>query len=557
MFSAHKSLYFVFKNEGERYFQDSMLQLDLYDYLWLELRKSGYENIYFIDGTSDKAVFCILDGDSYDEYHKGFKFRFGKPEAYQAPIQIELEKAKAAQRILRLAGNTNGKTAFVIQNHVFTELFSPSGHQADLEKLIRQQQNSRNPVILLGSMEMNVEELERYVSPKGVFGYKTEKGQCLCRELHEIVWQKDIAPVFDGLKEKIPEQFLEIGAIEFAGLAVLMRNVQFSRGEIWEKSDFDSYVNFLYWWIYKDKLKSFCGGLFSSIPGKLTYQALYQKLITEEGMRSFLARVNGQRQVYEERYAGTHEGNAGKIPMNQILAEEYGVLPQQFTKQESHILLAAGELSALSDMQWPGAGCEEWKNAGGFQIGQVREEDWDSMRKNLRKPRNAKLFRSRLKNIDSFRQCMQRAVRQRDAGTMQRAENVLMFCGSNLYMDTGYEKYCEDAQSYLKISESYFAMTQQMEALQQLKGIAQEVLQAKLLPLQVSVKKMQNVLQKADVNFIYVRARKAENLGQEIRQMLNGCQGAAMEETGQEGAVDEDYSMLGGDALLEKYAGMH
>lgn len=558
MFSAHKSLYFVFKNEGEHYFQDSMLQLDLYDYLWLELHKSGYENIYFIDGDPDKVTFCILDRESYDEYHKSSRFWLGRPE-YQASMQITLDRARGVQRILRLAGDTHGKTAFVFQNHVFTELFSPSGHQADLEKLINQQQNSRNPVILLGSMEMDEEELERYVSPQGVFGYKTQKGQRLCRELHEIIWQKDSVPVFDSLKEKIQGQFLEIGAIEFAGLAVLMRNVQFSRGEVWEKQDFDSYVNFLYWWIYKDKLKSFCGGLFSSIPGKLTYQALYQSLVTEAGMRSFLARVNGQRQVYEEKYAGMHDGNTGKIPMNQILAEEYGALPQQFTKQESHILLAEGELSALSDMEWPEAECEGWKSVTGFQIGQVREEDWDSMRKNLRKPQNTKLFRSRLKSIDGFRQCMQRAVGQRDIGTVRRAENILMYCGSNLYTETGYEKYCEDAQSYLKISESYFAMIQEMEALQGLKGIAQEVLQAKLLPLQASVKGMQKVLQKADVNFIYVKARKAENLGQEIRQMLSSCQREGAEGETDQGRMsgDEDYSMFGSDTLLEKYAGMH
>lgn len=550
MFSAHKPLYFVFKNEGEVYFQDSMLQLELYDYLWLELHKSGYRHIYFVDSIADKVTLTILDGQSYDEYHRNIKLLFGKSEPYKKPVHLELDAPKAAKRILTLIGRNNGQTAFVFQNHAFADIFAVSSYNDLLGQLIKKQKNSRNPIVLVGSMEMDTQELEIYVNPDGVFGYQTGFGQCLCRELFEIIHSGEVFAVFDSLKEKIRDQFLELGTIEFAGITTLMRNIEFSRGELWKREDFDSYVNFLYWWIYKDELKRFCSGLFSSIKGQITYKAIFQAM-QGNGMRSFLARVDRQREIYEAFHAEEFPEAQRHIPMVNILAEEYGPLPQQFTKNESHIRIAEAELEGLAETLWPAECYAEAESS--FPIKQIEGADWEKMKKNLIKPRNVKINQSRLKWIDVFRQHLQKARYRNDHETAQRAVNALMYCGNNFYTADDYEKYCEGCLAYLNVSEAYFKKRLELSDLQKSEKIADKILQAHIKPLMASVIYMENSLQSADLNYIHVEAVSRQDSGKEVRKMMDVC----LEKLSLEEENQEDYSIHGSGELLEKYANMH
>ena len=51
MFSDHKPLYLLFRNEGETYFLNSTLQLGYNDYVWYRLKEAGY-GIYLLSNAS-------------------------------------------------------------------------------------------------------------------------------------------------------------------------------------------------------------------------------------------------------------------------------------------------------------------------------------------------------------------------------------------------------------------------------------------------------------------------------------------------------------------------
>lgn len=72
MFSDHKSLYFVFHNQDERYFLDSTLCLKFEEWLWLTLRKNEYSHIYFIGiDAQNQPVLTLPDRESFNAFFRG------------------------------------------------------------------------------------------------------------------------------------------------------------------------------------------------------------------------------------------------------------------------------------------------------------------------------------------------------------------------------------------------------------------------------------------------------------------------------------------------------
>ncbi|MCD8143393.1 MAG: hypothetical protein LUD83_09010 [Clostridiales bacterium] len=445
MFSTHKQLYFVFQHEGETYFLDSTLQLRLDDWLRLSLRRSGYRYTYFLDAVGSQMKLTILDADSYHQYYA--RSLWFKPD-FQGQVCIDLDQERAVQWLTKELGRRNGESAFVCRMEAFARLFQPDypSKARLLDRLIQRLHSCRDALVLVGPMEMTEEVLSLYTAPGSVLAYvDRETGQSLCRSTRELLLDKDNLCFFDRLREKLDDQFLELGTFTFDGLKTLLGNVRFARDEAWGEGTLLDCTNFLYFWTYKPKLRAYCQGLFSSLKQPITYGALFRSLC-DNGITAMEERIQRLRRSARNKNESER--------LIDILVHQFGPLPKDYPSQESHVVFAEPELSALAELPWP-----EWayrKGASPFQIWEPAEREWDAMKRSLLKARNRPFPRTRIRWIDKFVVRMKRAENRGDHWTVRRTVNVLLYCGNNLYTEGEFDQYCQGCERYLTVSEGYF-----------------------------------------------------------------------------------------------------
>ncbi|MCC8063908.1 MAG: hypothetical protein LIO70_02330 [Clostridiales bacterium] len=445
MFSTHKQLYFVFQHEGEPYFLDSTLQLRLDDWLRLSLRRSGYRYTYFLDAVGSQMKLTILDADSYHQYYA--RSLWFKPD-FQGQVCVDLDQERAVQWLTKELGRRNGESAFVFRMEAFARLFQPDypSKARLLDRLIQRLHNCRDALVLVGPMEMMEEVLSLYTAPGSVLAYvDRETGQSLCRSARELLLDRDNLCFFDRLREKLDDQFLELGTFTFDGLKTLMGNVRFARDEAWDEGTLLDYTNFLYFWTYKPKLRAYCQGLFSSLKQPITYAALF-RCLCDNGIAAMEERMQRLRRSARNKNESER--------LIDILVHQFGPLPKDYPSQESHVVFAEPELSALAELPWP-----EWayrKGASPFQIWEPAEREWDVMKRSLLKARNRPFPRTRIRWIDKFVVRMKRAENRGDHWTVRRTVNVLLYCGNNLYTEGEFDQYCQGCERYLTVSEGYF-----------------------------------------------------------------------------------------------------
>ena len=70
-FDSEKGLiHLVFANHEDTYYLGSLVKLNLWQYLYSQLRQQGYKGIYFIRGDADNCSLTISDQDSFSIYDK-------------------------------------------------------------------------------------------------------------------------------------------------------------------------------------------------------------------------------------------------------------------------------------------------------------------------------------------------------------------------------------------------------------------------------------------------------------------------------------------------------
>lgn len=134
---------FVFANE-DAYYLDSLLRLNLKDYLCHELYRQGYARVIFVEGIAPDIAVRVFDRDSWQYVCEQSKSAFGGLFSAEKPYEASaggFVMNLSEERLLRLLKNPQ-ECAFVFHTDNFARLFRGKNYQ--LENLIRQNPHRKN-----------------------------------------------------------------------------------------------------------------------------------------------------------------------------------------------------------------------------------------------------------------------------------------------------------------------------------------------------------------------------------------------------------------------------
>ena len=372
LFSSRKPLYFVFHDRSERYFQDSTLQLTFSEWLWLTLRKRGYSNIYFVDlDDTGRPVLTLRDRDTWRGYTPGGIFSVmgeyrGRP----------LRRVMGDKEFLRLWNRIYdgpGDCAYVFSAQSFSRLASvrrPKDVDGLLDRMARQERP--DALILTGPMDMEASDLDAYLNPHGILAYLSPTGRSLCQAAADLLQREQDVCFFEKLKERLGDQFIELGRPTYGRLLSMLRCVRFALGESWDEDTLEFYALLLLRWVHMRTVKSYCKGLFSDLP----------KPVTCAGMYALLCRDRAEK--LRECAAMLRRTAPDTLSSAQMLEKKFGPLPQEVLDQ-CWISVREPSLDKLLSFQLPHISSQTEDPV--FQICPVDPGDWYLMRRRLRSPR--------------------------------------------------------------------------------------------------------------------------------------------------------------------------
>lgn len=453
LFSTHEKLYFVFAGEHDRYYLDSMLQMDTHTYLWLELRESKYENIYFVGCLNQKYTIKAIDEVSKQQYNKSCGRIFSKRPEFKQGSNIAQVEADSLREWIddTIVKNVGQTVAVVFSLEAFAELYSHESKKKYIEKLIKRTYN-RNSILLQAPMRLREEQHRILIDPHGVFAYQTHSGESICPELSELLLMEETVELLSWLKKRIGNRFVELGAVTYDRLQSMMRCVRFQREENWSEEQLLEYTNCLYNWWYLSEIPKDLPPKFLRMWSDLfiaerrqenIYTLLFEKLCSSGGWKAFKDRVE-------------------KVSKELASVFLYSLDKGKMT-EKCHVTFANDNLSNIAYAPWP----EEIRidfiqNVMlNYSVNVPTRDEWVFMQTSLLEPRNKVVLQERLFSMEKYYFYFQQAEKHKDWITLCRAANALIFGGKYLYEeseDFDYGRRFHEYEDYLNISSDYFEM---------------------------------------------------------------------------------------------------
>lgn len=166
-FDAQNGLiHFVFANE-DSYFLDNMIQLNLTDYLYYELKKKHYDYIYFVSGLQPAFCVQVFDRRSHnycaEKQQRFFDYLLGsKVSKYEKSGQTLDCTEDQLAKLLRTAK----KSAFIYKIDTFSHFFQ--NHSYELDRMKEKSVHDKN-VILIQASTLASGSLPYFTDEKGIF----------------------------------------------------------------------------------------------------------------------------------------------------------------------------------------------------------------------------------------------------------------------------------------------------------------------------------------------------------------------------------------------------
>lgn len=453
LFSAHEKLYFVFAGEHDRYYFDSMLQMNTCTYLWSELRESKYENIYFIGCLNQKYTIKAIDDASKQRYNNSCGRLFSKRPEIKSGSNIAQVECESLIKWIDdiIVKKADRSTAVVFSLEAFAGLYTYESQKKYYDRLIECSYNN-NSILLQAPMHLREEQHRILIDPSGVFAYKTRSGKSICPEISELLVMKETVELLSWLKKRIGNRFVELGAVTYERLQSMMRCVRFQKGENWSDDQLLEYTNNLYnWWYLAEIPKKLPAGFlnmwfelfFAERRQENIYSALFEKLCSSSGWKAFQDRVE-------------------KVS-NELAPLFLYSLDRREVEEKCHVSLANDNLSNIAHIPWP----EEIRldfiqNVMFNRLVKIPTRDeWVFMQTALLEPRNKAVPRERLLSMEKYYSYFQQAEKRKDCITLCRAVNALIFGGTYLYEEADnfdYSRRFQEYEEYLDISCDYFEM---------------------------------------------------------------------------------------------------
>lgn len=450
MFSDHKSLYFVFHNQDERYFLDSTLCLKFEEWLWLTLRKNEYSHIYFIGiDAQNQPVLTLPDRESFNAFFRGMpRPWFASEEIYPGrPLtrgfkggelthlwtQIYADRRNAADR---------GRKAYVFTMRAFHRFAAPARNGEINQLLARMHQpECRDTIILTGTMRMTSRDLAPYVDRSGILAYISPGGYSLLNEAARSLFRReDGLRFFEELKKRIGGQYIELYLPAYDRLLSMLRCLCFRLDKTWSEDALRLYAMLLQRWLYMNNVRAACPELLTRLRPPYTCKRLYDQLLS-----------NGEADRLSRYGDALLAAAPAPASPEQLLDRRFGRLSQE-DLERSHIVMDDPRLDGLLRLDLPDYSTLPKDDK--FDICLVTPQDWGLMRRELRSPRLSPPPSEVLEWIAKFINIYRTAKECKDFRTMRRSLCVLLYCGGWLYEAKDVD--FKDVEAYLKRSDEYF-----------------------------------------------------------------------------------------------------
>lgn len=257
--SDRKCFHFVFAQE-DQYYLDSLVCFDLNRYLYYQLKKDGYQGVFFLQDLKGGCHVAAEDRKSADLYNKarsrGVLGRLGR--AFGAETDIESwtyhkrnlyrfshkNETELKNQIIRFLEEPEDHYAFVVPIAVFQELYKDGISRIELHKALEARQNSC--FILLASKKAN--ESLKYLT--GEANKDKALVSSLCKELEDLAQEteKEIVPIFERLRIQLGpcyHAWNQLGKEEIRRM--FLHGVLFDAWNI-DRDCMQQYVDFSYAW---------------------------------------------------------------------------------------------------------------------------------------------------------------------------------------------------------------------------------------------------------------------------------------------------------------------
>ena len=448
MFDKKKKYYFVFSNEGEKYYLPSMLQLSLDDYIFYHLRTHNFDKVYHIrttlsgDGTHIPVITIRSKEDflnnTYQQQNRGlrslFEGRTVDVEVWDSSCCYEkypvtVKTSGTEQTVLWMSEKLfDIKTAIVLDCYTLYEfLISISEDKREALKSFFSSDTDSGTLVITFPMEIPKELFVQFAQESGIiadiFGLPCE------REVINYNYS-----MFEYLADRMKDQIYELGKPGFDELGSIIDNAFFERNELLNEADRSDICNYLFYWLYNKKIrKESVGGSgifakqYSDENAVISRKQLHD-FIFSDGKRAISERIRGQHILYEREYTR----QSGNMKLIDILSKRCGDKDHMMDVNLSPVKIELKELSRFESMIMPELDRpSEYDDQ--FNLIESTREEWDWIRSVVRKPQTLLPEQRWLDLIDICCTKMTVANEKKDRSTVLRLENILVYCGNNLY----------------------------------------------------------------------------------------------------------------------------
>lgn len=312
-FDGHSGfVHFVFANE-DVYCLKSLMALDLEQYLYYQLKKNGYQGIYFIGKQEERCTVATYDAYSEELYARSDKSAFmskmidlwGVASSGPRPGRAAVTVSNAEQLCRKWLPllKKEQKQAFVFRLDAFSELFSGEG-RCELAELIRvgrqQPQGQKNILVLLAPISAS-EGAGWLLDEAGVFGTLDGKsGQPLCWEVESLIHGSKNVKLYEQLHHQLGERCQFLNRFTRERLRDLVRYHYLVRcpEEAADPRWIEDVSDLLYCWHHSARLQGETGPLFS-LNERQTFSQLLSDLSHGTVRRNMAREISRLRQGNE------------------------------------------------------------------------------------------------------------------------------------------------------------------------------------------------------------------------------------------------------------------
>lgn len=202
MFQTNRLINFVFTNGNDLYYPNAAMELELGSYLWYQLNKDGFENVFTLSekkGSYSVSVYDRKAGEVFSAYRKkpltkffglkvstlreGYQVFDDNSADFTAEWMVEMSRRK----------NRQEKNAIVLPMHVLNRIFS--GQADALAQLIDSGTKSGNTLSLIVTLDSSEDSLADQLFGEQSVLCQDYRHHSLCDEL-SMITRKPAAPLF-------------------------------------------------------------------------------------------------------------------------------------------------------------------------------------------------------------------------------------------------------------------------------------------------------------------------------------------------------------------------